>query len=110
MEQGIRLIRTEDGRDSAAWLSRLAHRRAERLKRDRPIYSQRRRPPATDAGEALLAAVPGISTVSVRAVLRHFGTVAAVLAASPQDRQDVPGIGPDRARALASTLNQRFSS
>jgi ERCC4-type nuclease len=108
IEQGIRLIRTDDGQDTALWLSRLALRREDR--RNRPVYAQKPVPAAADAGEALLAAVPGISTVSARALLGHFGSVAAVLAASPEDWLEVPGIGPDRARALASTLNQRFSS
>jgi ERCC4-type nuclease len=52
----------------------------------------------------LLAAVPGVSTASARALLDRFGSVAAVVAAGPDEWLTVPGIGPDRARALAETF------
>jgi len=56
--------------------------------------------------EALLASVPGISTTGARALLERFGTVAAVVAASPEEWLAVPGIGRERARALAESLGK----
>jgi ERCC4-type nuclease len=61
IEQGIRLIRTSGRDDSVLWLERLAVRSLQRSRRDRPRYAQVRQPPATQAAEAMLAAVPGIS-------------------------------------------------
>jgi len=111
IEQGIRLIRTEDGNDSALWLSRLAIRREHRWNRDRPAYAQRPKSQSfKEASETLLSAAPGISTVTARALLRHFGSVEAVLGAGPHSWLEVPGIGPERARALAATLTEPFSS
>ena len=60
-----------------------------------------------ETAEALLAAVPGISTACARALLERFGSVAAVVAADPAEWLAVPGIGPERARALADALNVR---
>ena len=109
IEQGIRMIRTEDREDTALWLYRLALRREQR-KRDLPQYAQRPKPRSeTEVAEAFLSAVPGISTASARALLRRFGSVAAVLEAGAEAWEQVPGIGPERAAALATTLNKRIS-
>jgi len=106
VDQGIALLRSGQPRDSALWIHRLAVR-CQRVEApaDRPAYSQRPKAHGgREAAEALLAAVPGVSTASARALLDRFGSVAAVVAAGPDDWLTVPGIGPDRARALAETF------
>jgi DNA excision repair protein ERCC-4 len=109
--RGIRLIRTENGHDSAMWLYALAVREGQTVRNDRPVYAQPPRPTTTkEAAEAVLAAVPGISAVSARALLTRFGSVAALAAAGPSAWMEVRGIGPDRARALEETLNFRPST
>jgi ERCC4-type nuclease len=108
LEQRIRLLRTKNREDTALWLYRLALRcQRSGLSRDRPQYAQRHALPTDDPAEAMLAAVPGISTIRARALLSHFGSVADVVAAGPAAWQNVHGIGPDRARALAQTLSKR---
>jgi ERCC4-type nuclease len=52
----------------------------------------------------MLAAVPGVSTTSARALLERFGSVAGVITAGPSEWLTVPGIGPERARALEETF------
>jgi ERCC4-type nuclease len=105
IDQGIALLRSDTQRDSALWLHRLAVRcqRAE-APPERPAPLKRPRPAGEDAAEALLATVPGISTVGARALLTRFGSVAGVLHAGPDAWRDVPGIGPERAGALAAAL------
>lgn len=105
IDQGVALLRSDQQRDSALWLHRLAVR-CQRVESapDRPVYAQRPKPTPTEAAEALLAAVPGISATSARALLSHFGTVTAVIQADPDEWLKVPGIGRDRARALHETL------
>jgi DNA excision repair protein ERCC-4 len=112
IDQGIALLRSGQPRDSALWLHRLAVR-CQRVEAaaERPAYAQR--PKAAggpEAAEALLAAVPGISATSARALLAHFGSIAAVLAADPDEWLTVPGIGAERARALSETLTYSFAS
>ena len=73
-----------------------------------PRRQRRPRPkPGDETAEALLAAVPGISTTSARALLERFGSVAEVVAADPAEWLTVPGIGPERARALKETFTLR---
>ena len=110
IDQGIALLRTDHQRDSALWIHRLAVRcqRSEEAPQ-RPAYTQRPKPvPGQAAAETLLAAVPGISSTSARALLEQFGSVADVLAADPKDWLKVPGIGRERAEALAATLHTSF--
>jgi DNA excision repair protein ERCC-4 len=109
IDQGIALLRTDHQRDSASWLHRLAVR-CQRVEEgpDRPPYAQRpKRHGTSEAAEAVLAAVPGISTASARSLLAHFGSLAAVLSASPSDWTAVPGIGRERARLLEETMFSR---
>ncbi len=103
-ELGIRTLRTTDQDDSALWLFLLANRLQKRPRAGgRPAYAQRPKG-SRDAAEAMLAAVPGISTRCARSLLDRFGSLAAVLAANQSDWLSVPGIGPKRASALAQTL------
>jgi ERCC4-type nuclease len=107
IHRGIRLIRTTDQEDSAFWLERLAVRAAKYRPIDRPRYAQGRRPTPNEAPEAMLAAVPGISVEGARALLKHFGSVANVVNAEQAAWEEVPGIGPTRATALAATFALR---
>lgn len=69
IDQGIALLRSGQQRDSALWIHRLAVRCQElEPAAERPAYAQRPRPkPGEETAEALLSAVPGISTTSARA-------------------------------------------
>ena len=106
IDQGIALLRSGYQRDSALWIHRLAVRCQQvEPAADRPAYAQRPRPkPGEETAEALLSAVPGISTSCARALLAQFGSIAAIVAASPAEWLEVPGIGPERARSLEETL------
>jgi ERCC4-type nuclease len=102
---GVTVMRSRDRADSAAWLYRLAHRRqTERAGRSRPRYAQRPRSPTESVPEAMLAAIPGISRVTAVALLERFGDIATLAAQTPREWQRVPGVGPERARALARAL------
>ena len=111
VELGIALLRTEDRDDSARWLHRLAVRR-QRVEHapDRPAYAQRPKVlTGVSAAEAALAVVPGISVVSARGLLARFGSVHAVLQATVDQLVTVPGIGPERARALEETFHRQVA-
>lgn len=106
IDQGIALLRSGYQRDSALWIHRLAVR-CQQIEpaAERPAYAQRPRPkPGEVTAEALLSAVPGISTSCARALLERFGSVAAVVTADPAEWLEVPGIGTERARALEETF------
>ena len=55
-------------------------------------------------GVEILAAVPGVSTQTARALLARFGSVGGLLAAGPDRWAEVQGVGAVRAHALAAAL------
>jgi ERCC4-type nuclease len=99
-ELGVGVIRSASPADSALWLMLLAER-AARPVRTKRVYAPERQ---TRTGEAMLAAVPGISGVTARALIAHFGSTRAVLAATPDEWLSVRGVGPKRAQALMQSL------
>ncbi|EZP29501.1 excinuclease ABC subunit UvrC [Microbacterium oleivorans] len=71
-----------------------AHRFAithQRKKRGRDITS-------------VLAEVPGLGDARIKALLRHFGSVSRLKQATPEEIQDLPGIGPRLATSIHSHL------
>lgn len=66
---------------------------------------RRRRDITTVLGE-----VPGLGQARIKALLRHFGSVAALSQASAEEMTELPGIGPKLAAAIAQRLADRESS
>ncbi|WP_084344444.1 excinuclease ABC subunit UvrC [Microbacterium resistens] len=52
----------------------------------------------------VLAEVPGLGAARIRALLRHFGSVAALRRAEPSQIQEVTGIGPALAQSIHTHL------
>jgi len=100
---GVTIVRSADTIDSARWIRRVAIRRTEVPHRDRPTYAQRpQRDPRVSPAEQALAAAPGVSVETARALLERFGNLRDVLLASREELASVHGVGPHRARAIAS--------
>jgi DNA excision repair protein ERCC-4 len=103
--QGIPVLLAGDAPSSAEWLASLAIRSSGRQpRRDRPAYARRRNPPVDLVAEAMLAAVPGISTTRARALLTRFGSIAAIVSADEEALHTVPGIGLIQAQRLKAAL------
>jgi excinuclease ABC subunit C len=54
--------------------------------------------------ESALDGVPGLGEVRRKALVKHFGSVKALKAASAEQLAEVPGIGPATAAAIAEAL------
>lgn len=88
---------------ATARLLALLHDRPRRARSPSPRNQpDRHRSPAAH----LLAALPGIGHHKAAALLHHFGHLAAVGSASPEDLATVPGIGPALARRLQRAFQQ----
>ena len=106
IDQGVALLRSDDRADSARWLHRLAVRcQREAPPAELPPHLPRAAVPPESVAEAMLTAVPGISTVTARALLERFGSVSGVAAASPAELLMLPGIGKERAGALIDAFS-----
>lgn len=107
---GITIIRTEDTRDTARWLTALASRRQDGAIRDRPIYAQRPQSADLSPTEAALACAPGVSVETARTVLSRFGSLRQVSEASLDDLQALPGVGIRRATAIAALIHNPWNT
>ena len=56
------------------------------------------------ATTSVLDGVPGLGPAKAKALLKHFGSVKAIRAASEEELQAAPGIGPALARAVHDAL------
>lgn len=58
----------------------------------------------SSAIETELSGIPGLGPNRVRALLKHFGSAKRVRAATPEQLQEVAGVGASLARAIARAL------
>ena len=72
------------------------------------FHRQRRSKAMTSGG--MLDGVPGLGEVRRKALLKHFGSVKAVRAASVEQLAEVPGVGKATAQALHEAIAQRARS
>lgn len=54
----------------------------------------------------VLAEVPGLGATRIKALLRHFGSVSRLKQATPEEIQELPGIGP----RLAATIHAHLAA
>ena len=54
--------------------------------------------------QSVLAEVPGLGDARIKALLRHFGSVAALKKATPDEITELPGVGPKLAAAIHAHL------
>jgi len=97
---GVPVIRSENVRDTASWLVRIAAR-ATRLPARRPCRS-RSRAPVTPV--SLLCSLPGVSTRTAAELLARFGSVGAVARAPKAELMRVHGVGSTRADIIRQCL------
>ena len=104
IDPGVSFLRTDSKEDTAAYLLYLA-RHAVGLGVD-PLASPYKRPARTLDDEALrlVMALPGIGVEGARRLLAHFGSAAAIFAASEDELRAVEGIGPGRAGRIRAAL------
>jgi excinuclease ABC subunit C len=57
--------------------------------------------------QSVLAEVPGLGDARIKALLRRFGSVAALGRATPEEIAELPGIGPKLAAAVHARLAAR---
>src|SRR3954451_1051790 len=51
--------------------------------------------------------IPDVGWVTAQNLARHFGSIERIAEASPEDIQDVQGIGPERAEAIAEWFSDK---
>lgn len=96
----IPILHTQDAEQTATCIHRIC--RQDEVAPAGPIRPRPRNPAYGARGTALrmLLEIRGIGGTHAAALLRHFGTISALFAASEEELTEVPGIGPTRAAAI----------
>jgi ERCC4-type nuclease len=102
IELGIAVVRSQDVADTALWLVRMAAR-GQQLK-PRPVARSLPHGRAPTP-ENILAALPGMSSLTAHNLLERFGSIAGVAGASRAELKSVSGVGDRRADTLTRLLS-----
>lgn len=105
---GVPILRALDGEESA-WLMLQAARQLGRIRS--PIALRPGACPRIHhrAQTHVLQGLPGVGRRLAWRLLKHFGSVEAVMTASAEALQQVPGLGPQRAARIRRVLAAKAS-
>lgn len=103
---GLSVIPTPSGEHTARLIGRLARHTTEGLGYEIALRAAK---PKTDGGRAqfLVEGLPGVGAETARKLILHFGSAAAVFAATEADLCAVRGIGAKTARGILDALHAR---
>ncbi len=108
LDFGIPVFQTRDGMETARFLMAVAKR--EQFRHNRSLAIRPGKPDRPDEIQVfLISGLPGISDTLARRLLSHFGSAAAVFAASAESMEAVEGIGPERAREIRRVLDAKWT-
>ena len=106
--EGISVLRASDAEDSALLLVQLARHAQRGLRSEPSLVAKPTASRLAERQERVVAALPEVGPTLARQLLAHFGSAAAVLAASETALRRVAGIGPARAAAIRGTLDAAY--
>jgi Fanconi anemia group M protein len=101
----IPVLWTKNAKDTAALIAVLLKREQDEEK-TAPYEAK----PLTERElqEHIVASLPGIGTALAKPLLEHFGSVAAVFAATKQELMKVPLIGEKKAQTLHDIIHRQY--
>jgi ERCC4-related helicase/ERCC4-type nuclease len=108
VDLGIPVLRTRDPHETAQLLLRIARREHS----ERRMVSVRKIKPKGELRARLRLVIEGLPTISATLsdrLLTHFGNIKAIVDASPEQLQEVRGIGPLTAVAVHRLLRADYN-
>lgn len=102
VDYGVPIIPTEDQEDTASIISLLASREG-RAGHEPKLHGHKTARTLKEQQEYLISAIPSVGPSVARNLLRHFGSIERLIAASKEELQEVDMVGPkiaDRIREL----------
>ena len=102
------IIWTHNSKETAAQIYWMAHREQVQESKELQIRCSKKNHTLGHQQEFLVAGLPNISNVLSRRLLRHFGSVAEVYAAQPEELMKVEGIGKERAKKIWDLINSGY--
>jgi Fanconi anemia group M protein len=90
---GASVLRTADAEETADLLEVVASREQETASRGVSVHGEKGGKTLTEQQEYVVGAIAEVGPVTARALLGHFGSVEAVMAAGEEDLLEVDGVG-----------------
>lgn len=106
---GIPIISTKDEKDTAALLLSIAKREQEQDKKDFSPHADRKPMTLKEQQEYLISCLPNVGPNLAKELLKHFGSVHAILLAPEDLLKNVPGIGDKIAKQIKDILSAPYS-
>ena len=94
---GVPILRSKDAEDTALMIAAIARREQQDHGREVVMHGKRSAMMLPQQQEYVVSAMPEIGPVVAKNLLRHFGTVAAVMGASREELTTVELVGPKTA-------------
>ncbi|MEM3671483.1 MAG: helix-hairpin-helix domain-containing protein, partial [Thermoprotei archaeon] len=111
IDYGVPILWSRSPSETARLLARIATREQREMGRAKPIIRDERKPVENDdIREYLISSIPGVDAVRSRSLLKHFGSVAAVLKAEVQELLKVEGIGEKTAKKIREIVDGEYRS
>jgi Fanconi anemia group M protein len=101
---GIPILYTKDEKDSAALLLSIAKREQQEDKKDFSPHADRKPMTLKEQQEYLVSCLPSVGPQLAKELLKSFGSVACIFAATEQELKKVEGVGDKIAKQIRNLI------
>ena len=109
VDYGIPIISTKDAAETADVLSIMAKREQQSKDKNVSLRGEKTIPTLSRQQRYLVEGLPNVSSVLAVRLLRHFGSIHALMNATEKELCEVQGIGPRIAQDIHRILRSEFS-
>jgi Fanconi anemia group M protein len=107
IDYGVPIIPTEDQNETAAVISTMAKR--ERSDGHEPkVHGHKTARTLKEQQEYLVSAMPSVGSSVARNLLKHFGSVEAVMTATFEELQEADLVGPKIAQRIREIVSEKY--
>ncbi len=107
VDYGVPIIPTEDQEETAAVIALLAVRE-QKEGREPKIHGHKTARTLKEQQEYVISAMPGVGPAVARNLLRHFGSVERIMAATQEELQQVELVGPKIAERIRELVGGEY--
>lgn len=105
---GIPVIRTKDDADTAEFLITVAKREQNDTNREFSLHADRKPLTSREQQEYIVSALPSVGPALAKVLLKEFGSVDGVFAASEEALRNVPGVGEKIAKSIREIVSKKY--
>ena len=108
IDYSIPLLWTHNQLETARMLYRIAHREQIGGSINNGLRGKRKLLSKNQEQEFLIEGFPGISNITAKKLLKHFGTCKSIFLASEKELQEADGIGKETAKRIYSIIKRKY--